>query len=152
MTKFLTDSDFAEIRGAIADVSETFLQKEVSYRLFRESMSRMSTDQNKSATYEDFKVMGLVVWSERKPIESRTGISDLSDGYLLLNIDQLKQITGEESGTLWNDEDTLMMNEGTDRVVIDGAEMKVLLVQPLGQLKDTEVVMKVFFEKQLNNI
>lgn len=158
MTKLLTDSDFAEIRSAIGDVSETFLQKEITYRLFQDAMSRMNSDGNRNATYYDCPVNGLIVWSEKQPIETRQGIVDLSDGYILLNYDAIEAITypvpeveeGEEapipekvffgSG--------LLMQEAQDRLIIDGEEMLILMVQQIGQLKDRNVMIKLFFQKQ----
>jgi len=159
MTKLVSDSDFAQIRSAAFDVSETFLQKEIVYRLFKDSMSRMNSDSNKNTNYENFNVLGLVVWSEKKPLETRQGIVDLSDGHVLFNIDQLKAVQNvtiipapippdTEVITKLYSGDYRLMQEGQDRLIIDGEEMFVLMIQEKGQLKDQNVMMKVFFQKQ----
>jgi len=155
MSKLLTDQDFTDIRSAIGDVSETFLQKEITYKLFQESMNRMNTDQNKHSSYERFDLMGLIKWETTEPQETRQGVSHLQNGYVLFNIDALLSVTGESGGVLISDENgvlSVLMLETVDRIEIDGEEMLVTLVQQIGQLKDRNVMLKVFFARQVQNV
>ena len=149
MTKLLTDQDFAEIRANLKDVTDTFLTKDVTYRLFQESMTRMNSDSNKNATYEDFILQSLVIHASNPPLESRQGIADLGEDYLLFSMDVLLAAVNDNEAVLFGEDGAMLMTGPQDRLVIDGEEMLVDSVTPIGPLNGTEVLVKVIFKKQL---
>ncbi len=145
MAKLISDSEFAEIRTVINDVSETFLQKTVTYKLKTVSMDRMNRDRNEKGSFQDVNLDVLVVWDETEVETDRTnGVMDLSDGYLLVNWDYLETTPLLDSGVL-------KTNIGADRVIVDDKELILIGIEKLGQLKDTFTVLKFYIKKQLKN-
>jgi len=146
MAKLITDAEFAEIREVINDVSETFLQKTITYQLKVQSLSRMNRDRNDIGSYTDVSLSVLVVWEQSEvAIDRTTGSMDLSDGYALVNWDDLEATILMTTGTLNTD-------IGADKLIVDGGVMEIIGIEKLGQLKDTFAVLKVYFKKTLKNI
>lgn len=146
MTKLLTDSDFAQIRTAVNDISESFLQKTVVYKRKIESLDRMNRDLNVKGSFSDVNLDVLVVWEQTEVVTDRTtGTMDLSDGYILVNYDAIAATSLMISGKL-------ITNVAIDKIVLDGSEMRLIGIETLGQLKDTFTMVKFYVKRKLKNI
>jgi len=146
MTKLLTDSDFAQIRTAVNDISESFLQKTVVYKRKIESLDRMNRDLNVKGSFSDVNLDVLVVWEQTEVVTDRTtGTMDLSDGYILVNYDAI-------AATSLMISVKLITNVAIDKIVLDGSEMRLIGIETLGQLKDTFTMVKFYVKRKLKNI
>lgn len=156
MAKFLSDSDFAEIRTAINDTVETFAQKPVLYKLTTEqAMDRFGRDKHLANNKTKFDLLGLVVWSvpDSELNVEDIGKYDFSMGYVLFSWDYLVEkeliITGTDESN--NPTSIPAFKPEVDLIVIEGETLEVMGVNIAGQLKDKECVVKVFFKRDLKN-
>lgn len=149
MVKLISDAQFAQIRQVGNDVIETFGQKPVTYRLDSNAATRWNRDNATQRAYTDKELTGLVVWMDTPEkvatMQRETGAIDFGDGYVLLAYDDCEPLGLIGSNT------ELLTNPPQDRVAFDGQEYYVQGVVKAGQLKDVEVVVKVYFSKELRN-
>ena len=144
MPSFLTDEDFAEIRSAIQDVTDTFLRLPITFKKLTGHLSRFSGDRKKTKTTSDIVVNGLIVWggggsSDGQFEIDETGKRDLDEGYILFNFDDM------ETAGLTDNENVIVM-EG-DTIIARDINYKITGVEPLGQLKDKDCVVKIYIKK-----
>ena len=147
MAKFLSDSDFAEIRSTVNDVIETFAQKAIVYHIAdKYTLNRFNRDNNNEVTKTDKNLLGLVVWEVNKATleVEEWGKYDFSVGYVLFGWDYL------QNENLIPDQRPLFIPE-KDEITIDGIKLEVMGIWTGGQIKDTDAVVKVFFKNNLKN-
>ena len=156
MAKFLTDSDFAAIREVVNDTVETFAQKPVLYKLSADqALERFGRDRNRIDNKNVYNLLGLVVWNapDAELKVEELGKYDFSMGYILFSWDYLDSegliVTGvDEKGN--NTSKPVFIPE-KDIVTVEGEDLEVYGVIVLGQLKDKESVVKVYFKRDLKN-
>lgn len=147
MAVFLDDDDFAEIREAINDTVETFAQKIIVYKLSSsETLSRFGIDNHNVDNKIDKNLLGLVVWNAPKAeLETETlGKFDFSMGYVLFAWDYL-----ETEGLIVAEKPVFEPEK--DIIIVDSEQLEVKGVVILGQLKDKECVVKIYFKRNLKN-
>lgn len=146
MAKLIEDSEFQEIRDLANDLVETFGQRQITYRLYQDDFNRMNRDNINSKTHSDKVLNGVVVWLTDKSemIESeRTGSVDFSDGYVILSYDEC--VTNEMiDGTTKK----VYMSAPRDLIAWEGVEYYIEGLFLVGQLKDKETIVKVYFRKK----
>ncbi|RUP41614.1 MAG: hypothetical protein EKK63_04995 [Acinetobacter sp.] len=149
MSSLLSDNDFDEIRSAIKDVTDTFMQKPIMYHLDSNTATRMMKDINSERSYTVLNLLGLVVWENNnkdgKNDQNRTGDVDLTIGYVLINFED-----GEAAGIL-NNLDELLITPPQDKISFDGSEYKIIGVNVIGQLKSKECLVKFHIKKKIRN-
>lgn len=155
MTKFLNDSDFAEIRTAINDTIETFSGKTIYYYLSpSETLSRFGRDKQNATDKTEYALNGLIVWDAPKAeLEiDELGKFDFSMGYVLFGWDYLDGeglIISEDVNGIIEAKPSFLPER--DKIKIDGETLEVMGIVVQGQLNDRECVVKVYFKRGLKN-
>lgn len=149
MAKFLTDTDFADIRSAVNDAIETFAQLEVTYKKLRKrTRSRFNRELTTDQNFDDYILNVLEVWEKNEKGMSQVdekGKWDFSEGYLLVQFDAIETLG------LVDVNGNITMDQDVDKVLIKGVEYEVNGVITLGQLKDKDCLVKIQFKKLLKN-
>ena len=145
MAKLLSDSDFDEIRSVLNDVQDTFYQRTVVYKMDTNTVTRWMKDIASERTYVDKTLNGQVVWGTSQgksdTEKKQEGTYDPGEGYVLLKYDDMLL-----EGLI--DADTaLTVTSPQDRIKFDNIVYYITSVVKVGQLKDKEVLVKVFFCK-----
>lgn len=147
MSTLLTDNDFDEIRSAIKDVTDTFMQKPIIYHLDSNTATRMMKDINTQRNFTAINLLALVVWenqnNEGKNETSRVGDIDLTVGYVLINFEDAK-VAG-----ILNNLDELLINPPQDKISFTGMDYDIIGVNVIGQLKDKECLVKFHIQKKI---
>jgi len=150
---FLEDDDFQEIRDVLNETIETFTKKTVFYELSpSETVSRFGRDNHNADNSTRYELLGLVVWNapDSEITVETLGKFDFSMGYVLFGWDYLLSQglveTIDNNGT---PERNVVFIPEKDFITIEGEKLQVMGVNLAGQLNATEVVVKVFFKRDL---
>lgn len=143
MSSYITDPEFAEIRGIIQNVTDTFHQKPIVYIIKGESLDINNEDRTDHAETR-YNLMGLVVWgtTERDAEVKQSGLGnlDISKGYVNFNYDDCQAV-----GLISNHQ--FIGQEEKDYLEFDNTRYRIIGIPPAGQLKDTNSIIKVLFQK-----
>lgn len=143
-TILITDAEFDDIRSNLNDVMDTMLQRPGIYKKDTEEVSRWGRDKSTTRVYTDIPLSILVVWGgEDKNTQTRNGSYDGTQGYVLVKYDAAlaagivsvgQQFTGETP---------------QDLIQFSGVTYEITGMNLLGQLKDTDCVVKFHISKGL---
>ena len=149
MTKLISDSDFADIRVVLNDVGETFLQLDISYKRHAATTGdAFGWGQGTGNLDTNITIPGLMVWSTDQGgqlVVKREGKYDYNEGYILFMYDKLVEL-----GQVLPDK-RLALGAAKDSVTVNGEELEITGINSAGQLKDTDVVVKVHVRRKLQN-
>lgn len=149
MAKFLSDSDFADIRAAINDVVDTFANIEVTYKkLGRRTLSRFNRELTDDQVFTDITLNALQIWEQNEKGFAQVDVKgkwDFSEGYALIAYDAIA------AADLVDEDGNVLMEEEVDNIVIKGITYEVRGIIQLGPIKDVDSIVKVQFKKNLKN-
>lgn len=142
----LTSTDFANIRDNLNDVMFTFLKRPITYKKDSNTNTRWQKDNAVARQYTNISLNGLVVWgTSNEDFELKTeitGAKDFGEGYVLLRYDDC---TAQGIVTAGNFTTTTPQ----DKIAFNGVDYYVRAIVMSGQLENEEVLVKVFFRKDL---
>lgn len=145
MSRLISDSEFAEIRGVLNDVQDTFYGVLVSYKRDVNTITRWQKDVEETRKYESIELNALVVWStsdaDAELVRSVLGADDRNVGYCNVKYDQCLELG------IINADKNIIATPAEDQIEINKKVYPVLGLIKLGQLWDTEVVVKILFRK-----
>lgn len=143
----LNSSDFAEIRDVLNDTMFTFFKEKAIYRIDKNTATRWMSDIEDERTYDDIELNCLIVWEgsdkDAKIDVRTTGAHDFSKGYILLRFDDCI------NNGIVDSSKNVDANPAQDKLVLKGISYKVEGIVLVGQLEDTDVMIKVLFSKDL---
>lgn len=149
MAILIDDNTFNEIRAVLNDVQDTFYQREVTYRRDMDSVTEWQEETDAERKYEDLLLNALIVWNTSKEnaqaLREYIGAFDGNISYANVKYDDALSIG------LIDGSKTVVYKPIEDKIVVDGINYPVLGIVKLGQLKDTEVVVKILFTKDVVN-
>lgn len=147
MAKLISQSEFAEIRVVLNDVQETFYGTQIIYKKDKNTVTRFQRDIEEQRTYVDYNLDVLVVWnatgSSAEIVRNIIGANDENVGYCNVAYDEMLQ-----AGLVDNDKN-LVTKPAEDKLIINNKEYPILGLVKIGQLWDTEVVVKILFRKDI---
>lgn len=140
----------AKIKLAIESVTDTFMQKSITYRKYGESLDMFNENRRNNQQFTEYTVLGLVVWGslegDKTAMDSlgRGGV-DMSDGYIAFHVkdllavglvDVMRNFVGEANA---------------DYVVDQGIEHRVIGHSLKGQFIDENLIVKIYIQKKMKN-
>lgn len=139
----ITDDEFAEIRGVIQDVTDTFHQKPIVYLLKGNSLD-INNEDREDEDKTPFNINGLVVWAktdtDAKVIKNTNGNIDLGEGYVNFNYDDC-DVAGLISDL------NFIGDAAKDLIQFDGVTYRILAIVPIGQFPLKNSIVRIIFEK-----
>lgn len=143
----ISPATFAKLRTVFKEVTDTFGQKAIVYKLKGTSLSRFNQDRAGDGL-TDYNLTGVVVWekdnNESKTTEKKQGAFDYGEGYVALNI-----LDCTTAGLMANN--LFIGKPESDYVEFDGNVYKITGINMVGQFPDEYVLVKVHFRKELKN-
>jgi len=139
----ISSQEFADIRDVLNDTMYTFLKLDVVYMLDTNSVTRWMRDIATQRVFVNKNMKGLVVWGQKETDQKEIGAYDFGDGYVLLRYDDCVAV-----GIIDADKN-LTVTVPQDKIKFNQLEYYVTCVVKVGQLESTDVLVKVFFRKEL---
>ena len=145
MPSLISVDQLIQIKNALQDVTDTFLQKDFIYNKYGHSTDRFQED-GQQKSLQPILMKGLFKFKDKSNVASNNwGEYDNSDAYILLKISDIEplgivDIHGNFTGV-----------PNTDSVIYQNEEYSVEGAVPIGQLIDENVLFKVFISKNIKN-
>lgn len=137
----------AKIKSAIESVTDTFMQKTITYRRYGESLDRFNENRRNNQKLTEYTVLGLVVWGSLEGDKTamdnlgRGGV-DMSDGYIAFHVKDLLAVG------LVDVMRNFVPKSNSDYVVDQGIEHRVVGHSLKGQFIDENLIVKVYIQKK----
>lgn len=148
--KYLTDTDFTEIREVFNDVQETFYGTDLTYKMDSNTATRWMKDIEGSRQYTDKSLKCLVVWENTSSqegsvnaVKKQLGAVDMTKGYILVRYDDCV------TQGLVDGDKKFLTNTPQDKVIVDTIEYPIDGINMLGQWNDTNVIVKIHIHKEM---
>lgn len=153
----LNKNQIKKINAAFNAVTDTFMRKPITYLQYGESVDPWNENRRKKQKLNQYEILGLIVWGAGKGTDGYqknkdgNGAGDLSEGYALFNIKDLKAVGMIDTNG------NLITKENSDYIVANGEEYMVIghnLKGPFLEdvnLLSKDVLVKIFIQKQLKN-
>lgn len=143
----LSSSEFAEIRDVLNDTMFTFFKEKAIYKMDSNTATRWMDDIEDMRNYQDIDLNCLIVWEgsdkDAKIDVRTTGAHDFSKGYILVRFDDCF------NNGIVNSDKNVESNPAQDKLVFKNTTYKVEGIVLVGQLENTDVLIKIFFSKDL---
>lgn len=140
MPSLISDGEFAEIRDALRDVTDTFHQLEIIYRQYQGSIDRFQRDRNETAPV-DIPVNTFLEYKGKPVVMDQLGTLDYEELNAAFNYDYLQGIN------LIDANGNPVMTPDKDYMIIRGITFRIIAVTTDGQLKDTPVLVNCTLRK-----
>lgn len=138
----LSANEVAQIRSAIRDVTDTFLQIPVIYQLKQNQIDRFNEDA-KPPTIQ-YSLVCLQIFSPNGTVQmTKLGKYDLTDGYILFNYQYLKE------KEMIDPNGNFIGNANADFFIIQGNTYEITAINLLGPLKDTYSLVQMLFKNNM---
>lgn len=147
MAKLISQDEFTEIRTVLNDVQETFYGTQIIYKKDKNTVTRFQRDIEEKRTYVEYNLDVLVVWNatgnSAEIVRNTIGASDENVGYCNVAYDEML------AKGLIDANKNLITKPAEDKLIINNKEYPILALVKLGQLWNTEVVVKILFRKDI---
>lgn len=147
--QLLSNQDFADIRDALNDTMFTFFKRPIIYRKDSDTITRFQRDVATNREFTNYELLGLIVWTDTdtkaETVQRQTGAHDFTEGYCLLRYDDC------QAAGIIDAQKRFITTPPQDRLNFNSTEYYVNGMLVIGQLNNDEVLVKVWFRKDLKN-